>query len=105
MHQPNAAEHFGSRNLNTLLVEQDAQTRQVIELELSVRGQVVESCAGAEAALKAFNDNLFNLVIISHQLPDGDALQLCRNIRALPGGDEVGIVISGLDADGTDINA
>jgi diguanylate cyclase (GGDEF)-like protein/PAS domain S-box-containing protein len=105
MHQPNAAEHLGLRNLNTLLVEQDAQTRQVIELELSVRGQVVESCADAEAALKAFNDNLFNLVIISHQLPDGDALQLCRNIRALPGGDEVGIVISGLDADGTDINA
>jgi diguanylate cyclase (GGDEF)-like protein/PAS domain S-box-containing protein len=63
------------------------------------------SCADAEAALTAFNDNLFNLVIISHRLPDGVALQLCRDIRALPGGDEVGIVISGEDADGLDHNA
>lgn len=105
MHQPNAAAQPGSRSISTLLVEPNAQTRQVIELELSVRGQIIASCADAEAALTAFNDNVFNLVIISTRLPDGDALQLCRDIRALPGGDEVGIVVAGQDADGIDREA
>ena len=83
------------RNIRTLLVDPDAQTRQVIELELSVRGQAVETCEDAPSALSAFQDNVFHLVIISNQLPNGDALTLCSDIRALPGGDAVGIVAVG----------
>jgi diguanylate cyclase (GGDEF)-like protein/PAS domain S-box-containing protein len=40
-----------------------------------------------------FHDNVFELVMISSQFPNGQGLKLCRDIRALPGGDETVIVI------------
>lgn len=95
MQQPNAATHVGSRKIRTLLVEPEARTREVIETELSVRGQTVVACENAPTALATFHDNLFVLVVISARLPDGNALQLCRDIRALPGGNQVSIVIVG----------
>ncbi len=102
MQGSNAAAHHGVKNVRTLLVDPDTQTRQATELELSVRGQAVDGHNAAASALSAFHDNVFHIVMISNHLPDGHALQLCRDIRALPGGDAVSIIVVGHGLGDTD---
>ncbi|HEX5166824.1 MAG TPA: diguanylate cyclase [Thermomicrobiales bacterium] len=93
MQRPNPAPHHSSKHFRTLLVEPDAQTRQDIQFELSVRGQAVVDCPDTAAAMALFHDNVFALVLIGSRLPDDDGLALCRDIRALPGGDETVIIV------------
>ncbi len=85
--------HFNTSSLRTLLVEPDELPRRNIELALSIRSQAIESFEDAASALAAFHDNVFQIVIIRSELPGGDALQLCRDIRALPGSETTTIVV------------
>jgi|GEM_PF-6623963 len=94
MEQPLAATHPRARAYRTLLVEPDEQAIQALELELSVRGQTVATSNEVQSALTAFKDDRFDIVIIGEGIADDDASWLCREIRALPGGDAAAIVVS-----------
>jgi diguanylate cyclase (GGDEF)-like protein len=105
MEQPHAATYRRSKPCRTLLVEPNERLRQVIELELSVREHSTVSRPDAQQGLSAFKDDTFDLVIVSLALPDGDTPWLCREIRALPGGDDVAIVVASDREHGTDRNS
>lgn len=101
MQQDGTATRSDSRRIRALLVEPDPQWRTAIELELSVRGQVVVACSDTATALAAFKDNIFHLVYISQRLPDRSGTRLCDDLRQLPGGEDVVIVSVAEHADAT----
>ncbi|HVM98213.1 MAG TPA: response regulator, partial [Candidatus Acidoferrales bacterium] len=79
--------------LRTLLVEDDATTRRVLEGILRGRGFAVTSVADGEAAWSGCSESLFPLVILDWMLPGIDGLELCRRIRSLPEGDSCVILL------------
>ncbi|MGH7232277.1 MAG: sigma-54-dependent transcriptional regulator [Nitrospiraceae bacterium] len=79
--------------LKALVVEDDEDMRRLIEKVLSLRGHQVTACADAETGWDAYQKDLYQLVFLDWQLPGIDGIELCRRIRALPGGDRSIIVM------------
>lgn len=79
--------------MNTLLVEDDAVTRRLLETILRSHGHEVTACADAESGWEAYQQDGHALLILDWVLPGMDGLQLCRRIRALPHGDTSLIVV------------
>ena len=77
-----------------LVVEDEGPMRDLVVEELRARGLSAEGTphlAGARAALAGRE---FDAVLLDLRLPDGDGLDLLREIRAEPGGPEV-LVVTG----------
>ncbi len=65
-----------------LIVEDDAQIRQVLRIGLSQAGyEVSEAGDGAEGLRKAQNGQ-FDLIVLDIGLPRMDGLEVCRSLRA-----------------------
>jgi PAS domain S-box-containing protein len=79
--------------MQTLLVEDDATTRQLLTAILRARGYDVTVAADAETAWTACQTTVYSLMVLDWLLPGMDGLQLCRQIRALPHGDRSIIVV------------
>jgi sigma-54 dependent transcriptional regulator, acetoin dehydrogenase operon transcriptional activator AcoR len=79
--------------MKTLLVEDDATTRQLVEALLRARGYDVTAVADAESAWAACQQEVYPLLVLDWLLPGMDGLQLCRQIRTLPHGDRSVIVV------------
>src|SRR5689334_20825468 len=78
--------------MRLLLAEAPALLGTDIETRLSEAGYNVTVCGSAEAALCAFEKDAFPLVLIPAETSQIDGLRLCRQIRALPNGNQSGIV-------------
>jgi len=84
--------------LRTLLVEDDASTRAVLEAILRSRGYAVTATGDAETAWPLCQAAAYPLMVLDWLLPGMDGLQLCRQLRGLPHGDRsVVIVLTGRD--------
>jgi DNA-binding NtrC family response regulator len=84
--------------MKVLLVEDSASTRILLEAILAARGHEVTACADAEAALASYRPGEHALILLDWLLPGMDGLELCRHIRATPGGDRsVVLVITSRD--------
>ena len=84
--------------LKTLLVEDSAETRMVLEAVLVAHGWAVDSFDTAETAWAACQEQSYDLAVLDWMLPGMDGLELCRQIRAEPSGDATAIlVITGRD--------
>jgi CheY-like chemotaxis protein len=67
-----------------LLVDDDPDTRDIIERVLARRGADVVAVPSAAAALQAVEDSRFDVLLVDVMMPGMDGYDLMRKIRALP---------------------
>lgn len=80
--------------MKVLLVEDDISARRLTEQVLRLRGHEVTAVADAEAALATCQAETFPLNVLDWILPGMDGLELCRRLRALPGGEDSLILVT-----------
>jgi len=68
--------------LSILMVDDDAQIRQLLSDYLSGFGMSVVAVADGKAMAEALKKSSFDLVILDLMLPGEDGLSLCRSLRA-----------------------
>jgi PAS domain S-box-containing protein len=93
--------------MKTLLVEDDATSRQFLQGILEAMGHQVHSFATADEAWLAFQTDRFPLVLLDWRLPEGrmDGLDLCRTIRQHPSGRRSFILVVTVRTDPGDLEA
>ena len=64
-----------------LLIEDNADTRDVLKLMLEVEGAAVETAEGGEAGVRAAERRRPDLVLCDIGLPDIDGLEVARSLR------------------------
>lgn len=75
------------KGVKILLVEDDSDSREVLQLFLEQNGAIVKSAESANKAmslLRENNGNLFNVIISDLAMPDIDGYSLIKQIRSLP---------------------
>jgi CheY-like chemotaxis protein len=72
------------RGLSVLLVDDDADTREIIEQVLSRRGAQVVAVPSAPAALETFGRQHFDVLLVDIMMPGMDGYEFMRQVRALP---------------------
>lgn len=84
--------------MRILVVDDEAEMRAFLERALRLLEYEATICADAAAALAAARAEAYPLMLVDWLMPDTDGLELCRRIRALPGGElPVIVVITGRD--------
>lgn len=66
---------------NILIVEDEANVRETLALNLRAEGYEVATAAAGEAGLAAARERLFDLIVLDVMLPGLDGLSVCRLIR------------------------
>lgn len=82
-----------------LVVDDDAATRKMINTALAQSGFDVVDAGTAEAALQAINRENPDVVLLDLILPDGDGVQVCKEVRKYS---EVSIIMVTAKRDLTD---
>ncbi|MGH8132273.1 MAG: putative bifunctional diguanylate cyclase/phosphodiesterase, partial [Steroidobacteraceae bacterium] len=81
-----------------LVADDDGMLREIATAMLDNAGFEAEAVASGDAALAACARRMPDLVLLDVEMPEGNGYQACSNIRALPGGRDVSIVmVTGLD--------
>jgi CheY-like chemotaxis protein len=70
--------------IRVLLVDDDADTRDIIERVLARRGAAVVAVPSARDALDAFGGQRFDVLLVDIMMPGMDGYEFMRKIRALP---------------------
>lgn len=84
--------------IRVLVADDDAILREIAAAMLGGAGFVVQTVAGGDAAVAACALRLPDIVLLDVEMPDGNGYQACTNIRALPGGADLPIVmVTGCD--------
>jgi diguanylate cyclase (GGDEF)-like protein/PAS domain S-box-containing protein len=84
--------------MRVLIVDDDADVRDFIERALEVLGYDVTARADAAGAMAAVASGFFPLILLDWVMPGTDGLELCRRIRASPGGElPVVLIFTGRD--------
>lgn len=84
-----------------LLVEDEPLQRLILTKILSQLGCKVYESPDGETALRLFSEKNLDAILLDAMLPDIDGLEVCRRIRALPGGGKIPIVVvTALSEDG-----
>ena len=68
--------------LSVLIVDDDAQIRQLLKDYLAGFGMSVTGVTDGTAMAEALNKNTFDLVILDLMLPGEDGLSICRSLRS-----------------------
>ncbi|MHC4821207.1 MAG: sigma-54-dependent transcriptional regulator, partial [Planctomycetota bacterium] len=77
-----------------LVVEDEDPMRELVCEELTGRGLPAEGAASLAAAREALDARRAEVVLLDVRLPDGDGIDLLRELRSEPGGPEV-VVLTG----------
>lgn len=77
--------------MRVLIVEDNAEVRQVVSEAVAEDGHVLITAAGTVEADAQLARERFDLLILDLGLPDGDGLELCRRLRAA--GDPLPILV------------
>ena len=72
-----------------LIVEDDADTLEMLEAALESRGFSVTACDSATSALGAAQDGSFDLIISDIGMPRVDGYELIQRLRKLPGTESI----------------
>jgi len=93
LENPAVLGYEGRESMKTLLVEDDATTRFLLESLLRGRGYEVTAVADAETAWPLCEQEVYSLVVLDWLLPGIDGLVLCQRIRSLPHGDRSFVMV------------
>ena len=74
-------------DLTILLVDDDADAREVIELMLRASGARVVACASADEALEAASSHEIDVIVSDVAMPGKDGLEFMRQLRQRRAGD------------------
>jgi two-component system response regulator ResD len=66
---------------NILLVEDDRNICHIVELYLNNQGYSTKTTNNGLEALRIFNDQAFDLLILDIMLPDLDGYEICKTVR------------------------
>ena len=77
--------------LSILLVEDEVNLHEALKLNLELEGYEVTSAYDGAAAMKAMQNEYFDLIILDVMLPEMDGISVTQNIRLT--NDEVPILI------------
>jgi predicted signal transduction protein with EAL and GGDEF domain/FixJ family two-component response regulator len=84
--------------IRVLVADDDAILREIAGAMLRDAGFAVQTVASGDAAVAACALRLPDIALLDVEMPDGDGYQTCTNIRALPGGADLPIVmVTGCD--------
>lgn len=79
--------------LDILIVEDEPETRRVLDRLLRLRGHRPVPCENAEAALARLGEKFYPIILLDVQLPGMSGLELARHLRSQPDGDKYYILI------------
>jgi two-component system OmpR family response regulator len=79
-----------SENRRVLVVDDEANIRDLIEVALRFHGFATVTAGTGEAALAAAEHDRPHLILLDVMLPDLDGFEVCRRLRA--GGDQVPVI-------------
>lgn len=68
-------------DIRILLAEDEKNLRDTITLNLELEGYEVVSVADGKMALKMFDEQRFNVVILDIMMPEFNGIEVCRKIR------------------------
>ncbi len=68
---------------SVLYVDDDADSRELLETMFRLSGRTIISVGGATEALRSAGHERFSLFILDNWLRDGSGIELCRQLRAL----------------------
>ena len=89
---------MSTRPDSVLLVDDDPMVRMLVKSALVQRGLDVTDVAGGRDALASFRQHRPDIVLLDAMMPDMDGFQVCRELRALPDGEHVPVImLTGLD--------
>jgi DNA-binding response OmpR family regulator len=66
-----------------LYVEDDADTREMVTLMLTLQGYKVASASSCGESIQLAKEGSYDLYILDYTLPDGSGLSLCQQLRAV----------------------
>jgi predicted signal transduction protein with EAL and GGDEF domain/FixJ family two-component response regulator len=88
----------GELPVHILVADDDPILREIAGASLEASGFVVQAVATGDAAVAACVLRMPDIALLDVEMPDGNGYQACANIRALPGGANLPIVmVTGLD--------
>jgi len=86
------------RQMTALVVDDDIAHRLLLESTLLAAGHLVKSVENGKQALEAFQDLAIDIVLMDVNMPEMDGFEACAQMRALPQGKDVPIIlITGMD--------
>ena len=74
---------FAIKSKKILVVDDEPDLREVMTFVMSEMGFDVIEASGGNKALKLIQSESVHLVISDVRMPDGNGIDLCKNIRAL----------------------
>src|SRR5882724_13344631 len=84
--------------IRVLVADDDAILREIAGATLRDAGFLVQCVASGDAAVAACALRLPDIALLDVEMPDGNGYQACANIRSLPGGADLPIVmVTGCD--------
>src|SRR6266699_7172784 len=89
--------------MKILLVEDHPGSRRNMQRLIAKRGHDVTAVASAEEAEAALAAEAFPFLILDWMLPGKSGVELCRQLRAQPNGDEMFILLVTARADTADL--
>lgn len=89
--------------MKILLVEDHQESRYSLQRLIERRGHEVIGVGSAEEAKRALEQDTFPFLILDWMLPGKSGLELCRELRAEPNGDEMFILLVTARADAEDL--
>ncbi len=81
------------RPVRALVVDDSASMRRLLAQHLAERGYEVRVSGSGEAALEQHRREPFDLMLVDWTLPGMSGLDLCRAVRAEPGGEDVVLLV------------
>jgi diguanylate cyclase (GGDEF)-like protein len=87
-----------NRQVRVLIADDDAILREIASAMLNEAGFVVQTVPGGDAAVAACALRMPDIALLDVEMAEGDGYQACTNIRSLPGGADLPIVmVTGCD--------
>ena len=89
--------------MKILLVEDHLESRKSLQRLIERRGHEIVGVGSVEEAKRALEEQRFPFLILDWMLPGKSGIDLCRELRAQPGGDEMFILLVTARADTEDL--